>query len=83
MPFRNLGSQREEVSKSSKGSSDKDFYLNEDFNWDSVDENEWEKWDEKHVEVPHLRELSSLDIIDHYINSKGHRSLYYENRKRN
>lgn len=79
----NLASQREDVSKAASKDSNKDFYLNEDFNWDSVDDTEWDKWDETHVEVPHLRQLSSLDIIDHYLNSREHRSLYFESRKMN
>lgn len=38
--YRNLATTRENLSSSKESSPDpnKDFYLNEDFNWDSVDD---------------------------------------------
>lgn len=29
----------------------KDYYKQEDFNWDNVNENEWEKWEEEEKEM--------------------------------
>lgn len=49
------------------------YYADEDYNWDDVEDDEWEDWDKAHKEVSHrMWELSSLDIVEHYLNSPSH-----------
>lgn len=61
----------------------KDYYKQEDFNWDNVNENEWEKWEEEEKEMispPVLWELKSLEILDHHFNSPEHISSFLKER---
>lgn len=64
----------------------KNYYKQEDFNWDSVNENEWEEWEEEErllvteTAQPVLRQLRSIEVLNHHLNAPEHISSYLKER---